>query len=588
MIKKVFLLMILISTFFIVSCSDEDSDLNLNVKPYFGVSQRYACDINNPPKAGDAPCDIDAFRLCAYSDKLNSVICNEYSVDEGKSGAQFKLPEAEDFRIFFQGFNKGKPEVMLWCGASDKLAIKKGDKKDVSVFIGRCSDFVFSRNKMSSPRVFHTATLLKDGRVLIVGGIGSISSKSCDESCAGNNCKPYCRVAEAISDVEIYDYKTGEFQKIGKLNVPRALHTATLLEDGKVVIAGGTKNVKLYLVPNMDKPFVMPESMDEASLSIEIFDPADNKIKKIQSEVSRAMHTAYSAPNGKIYAFGGIGDNSGNFVSDIVEIDPIKGMMNTKSSLTTPRIMPVIVDFSIVDSTATTIAVIGGSAIDEEKGKGSSFDLVSLADASPTVKEHGYSTRDGYILSAFGLDALPIDSGKFILAGGFMMRDIKIGFAGGETNVISNNPLDYSYYFDINNNNVTNPERNSNLLTKRALYQMIFMHSKNSKILITGGFVSANSEYASDESYIPFIPGREVEWYIVNSELFDSIHPNGIVDAANPVIRMNEARAGHSALMLPDQTILIIGGFSSTNTISNTAEIFQPYSTDKDVSLLIY
>ncbi|MGC9043837.1 MAG: kelch repeat-containing protein [Myxococcota bacterium] len=587
-IKSISMLTSLIVISLLLSCSDEEGSSGLNVKPYFGVIERYACDINNPPKYGEAPCDIDSFRLCAYSEKLNSIICNEYSVDEGKSGAQLKLPEAEDFRIFFQGFNKEKPDLMLWCGATDRISLKKGEKKDISVFIGRCSDFVFTRNKMNSKRAFHTSTLLKDGRVLIAGGISSVSSNSCDPNCDGRNCKPYCRIAEAISDVEIYDFRTGEFKKVGKLNIPRALHTATLLEDGRVIIAGGSKSVRLYLTPDKNKPFVMPDSMDEASITIEVFDPTTNSFKKIQSEVSRAMHTAYLAPNGKIYAFGGISNNSGDFESRIAEIDPSRGFVDTKISLTIGRIMPSIVDFSTVDSTSTAAALVGGAVIDEENDKGNSFDIISFADATPSVKEHRYSVKDGYILSSFGLNALPVDNGKFLLCGGLFMKDIKIGFAGSDIEVVANNPLDYAYYFDINNNNVSNPERNNNMLSRRVLYQMIYMHSKNPRILITGGFEAANPEYASDDSFLPYVPGRDVELFLVHSELFDSIHPAGIVNPANPVVRMNEARAGHTIQMLPDQTILVVGGFSSPNTISDTAEVFQPYSTDKDVSLLVY
>ncbi|MCX7943162.1 MAG: hypothetical protein N2746_01450 [Deltaproteobacteria bacterium] len=574
--------------FSLLSCSEVEYSSEFNVKPYFGVSKKYVCDINNPPKIGEAPCDIDSFRLCAHSEKLNVIICDEFSIEEGKSGAQLRLPEADDFRIFFQGFNKSKPDVMLWCGATEKIALKKGDKKDVSVFIGRCSDFVFTRNKMNTSRVFHTATLLKDGRVLIVGGVSTVSLDSCDAECDGIGCKPYCRLANAIPDAEIYDYKKGEFQKIGKLNIPRALHSATLLEDGRVVIVGGSRRVKLYLVPPPDKPFVMPEDIDDASLSIEIFDPQSNTFKKVQGEVSRAMHSAYLAHNGKIYIFGGIGNSSGEFESNIAEVDPRFGMKNSEISLTVGRVMPNIIDFSIVDPTSNTIVVAGGSIIDESKNKGNSFDIVSFSDVTPSIREHKYSSKDSYILSSLGSSMMPVNSGKFILCGGMLMRDHKLSFDGRDIFVFSQNPLDLAYYFDINNNSVSYPERNRNLMYKRSFSQSVYLYSKNPRILFVGGFESVNSEYLTDSSFIPFIPSRSVELFIVNSDLFDSIHPYGIVDAASPVIKMNEGRAGHTLTVLPDQSVLIIGGFSSGREISNTAEIFEPYPVDKNESLLVY
>jgi|GEM_PF-1856005 len=573
---------------FFPSCGGTDLETGFSVTPHFGKTQRYACDISSPPKAGEAPCDIDSFKLCAYSEKLNSILCKDYSIDEGSSGAKLSLPEANDYRIFFQGYNKAKSDVNLWCGATDKISLKKGDKKDVSMFIGRCSDFVFTRNKMGTPRALHTATALKDGRVLIVGGINSISTKSCDKECDGDGCKPYCRVAEATADIEIYDYTKGEFSKVGKLNIPRALHTATLLDDGRVLIAGGTRAVRLYLVPDASKPFVLPDVVDDASSTVEIFDPQNNSVKKVQSGISRAMHSAFLAKNGKVYAFGGVSDLSGNFETEIVEIRTDTGMVDSKAALITDRVLPIIVDFSTIDTSSTAVAVVGGSVLDEEKGKGSSFDIVSFAESTPTVREHGYTTKEANILSAIGISALPVDSGKFILCGGYMMNDSNLKFNNTDYSIFADNPLDFSFYFDINNNNVTYPARNDRLLYKRAFAQASYLYNKNPKIIFTGGFDRINPDFLVDSSVIPFIPSNAVEVFILGSEIFDTIHPEGIVDAVNPVVSMNEKRGMHIVTVLPDNTLLVTGGFSSGTDISNSAEIFQPYPVDTNVSLLVY
>lgn len=69
------------------------------------------------------------------------------------------------------------------------------------------------------PRNCHTATLLKDGRVLITGG-GKLSSGF-------------------LKSAEIYDPKTNKFTKTGDMTVPRVNHAAVLLQDGKVLITGG-------------------------------------------------------------------------------------------------------------------------------------------------------------------------------------------------------------------------------------------------------------------------------------------------------------------------------------------------------------
>jgi hypothetical protein len=64
----------------------------------------------------------------------------------------------------------------------------------------------------------HTATRLKDGHVLIAGGV--------DENGESNA-------------AELYNPATRTFSAVGNLNVARAGHTATLLSDGTVLIAGG-------------------------------------------------------------------------------------------------------------------------------------------------------------------------------------------------------------------------------------------------------------------------------------------------------------------------------------------------------------
>ena len=73
-------------------------------------------------------------------------------------------------------------------------------------------------------RAGHTATLLPDGRVLIVGGIWWDDSGP----------------AVARRTAEIWDPETGTFRPAGTLQEGRSDHGAALLPDGRVLIAGGT------------------------------------------------------------------------------------------------------------------------------------------------------------------------------------------------------------------------------------------------------------------------------------------------------------------------------------------------------------
>lgn len=88
-------------------------------------------------------------------------------------------------------------------------------------------------------RSFHTATLLRGspeqcgtncGKVLVAGGFGAVDPPGP----SGN--------AESLASVELYDPATGQWAATGPLSGRRAWHTATLLADGKVLVAGGTKS----------------------------------------------------------------------------------------------------------------------------------------------------------------------------------------------------------------------------------------------------------------------------------------------------------------------------------------------------------
>lgn len=67
-----------------------------------------------------------------------------------------------------------------------------------------------------------TATLLPDGKVLVAGG-----SSGCDSPCFS-------------ASAELYDPATGKFAPTGKMTVPRAEARAVLLKTGDVLLVGGT------------------------------------------------------------------------------------------------------------------------------------------------------------------------------------------------------------------------------------------------------------------------------------------------------------------------------------------------------------
>ncbi len=80
---------------------------------------------------------------------------------------------------------------------------------------------------MATGRYNHTATLLPNGKVLVAGGMFDVPSE---------NSKTI------LASAELFDPATGLWSPTDPLSAPRYNHTATLLPNGKVLVAGGFNN----------------------------------------------------------------------------------------------------------------------------------------------------------------------------------------------------------------------------------------------------------------------------------------------------------------------------------------------------------
>jgi hypothetical protein len=129
---------------------------------------------------------------------------------------------------------------------------------------------------MALPRIGHTATLLRDGRVLVAGGQDNLTAP-----------------VKYLASAELYDPATGKFSPTGSMALPRYGATATLLLDGRVLIAGS-------LI------FTDPLQGNYKVSSAELYDPATGKFSPTGSmSDDRENHTATLLPGGRVLVTGG-------------------------------------------------------------------------------------------------------------------------------------------------------------------------------------------------------------------------------------------------------------------------------------------
>lgn len=164
--------------------------------------------------------------------------------------------------------------------------------------------FTTSAGQLSNAREGHTATPLSNGTVLIVGGCNNSLSGNviCDEF-VGQAELYYPEADEEESDSE--NFYSDEFVDTkGALKDARADHTATLLPDGKVLIAGG-------------------RNWSGALATAEIYDPATELFTPTGSlHTARYGHTASVLPDGRILLAGGY---NGSYLNSAEIYDPRTG-----------------------------------------------------------------------------------------------------------------------------------------------------------------------------------------------------------------------------------------------------------------------
>jgi hypothetical protein len=159
-----------------------------------------------------------------------------------------------------------------------------------------------STGSMRVAREQHAAVLMADGRVLIAGGFHG-----------GRD--GFLGTPKVFDSAEVYDPSTGKFAPAGSMKVARSYATATLLRDGRILVAGG-------------------EGDDYSPLaSAEIYDPADGTFTPTGSMTSpHSSAAATILQDGRVLIVGGYGDAGLQYGSEIY--DPATGAFSAGPAMT--------------------------------------------------------------------------------------------------------------------------------------------------------------------------------------------------------------------------------------------------------------
>jgi hypothetical protein len=136
---------------------------------------------------------------------------------------------------------------------------------------------------------------------LVAGGYGIVGANSFET---------------ALNSAELFDPTTGLWSPAGPMSKGRYIHTATLLVDGKVLLAGGE---------------VAAANAAERTI-VDIYDPSSNTWSVTGSlNSARSYHTATLLPNGKVLVTGGLDGSS--ILSSCELFDPQTNSWSTVAPL---------------------------------------------------------------------------------------------------------------------------------------------------------------------------------------------------------------------------------------------------------------
>ena len=309
----------------------------------------------------------------------------------------------------------------------------------------------------------------------------------------------YNSYGEPTNSAELYNPTNGTWTNTGSLNNARAWHTATLLPNGFVLVAGG-------------------ENANGSLVNAELYNPTNGTWTNTGSlNTAREGHTATLLPNGLVMAAGGLdwAYELNNVLASTEVYNPATGTWTNAGSLNTAR----------QNHTATLLP--NGLLL---AAGGANASGVALASAEL------YSLASNAWTSAHSMANARIYHTATLLANGLVLATGGLGTSGP---ALASAEL---YNPTANNWNSTLP-----LNTARYLHTATLQPT--GVVLVQGGDSSSLGILATGEVYNPSM--AEWTWTC-------SVHTN---------------RCGHTATVLPDGSVLFAGGVGSSQVSISGSEL---------------
>jgi hypothetical protein len=481
---------------------------------------------------------------------------------------------------------------------------------------------------MNTPRFFHASILLPDKTVLIVGGIGTSQNvlasaeiydpaqktftpvgpmnearQSPAVALVNNNSAVLIAGGSGDDSVEIYDPNSKTFSLFSASQSQRLLATATLLEPGNILIAGGFE-----LLSTSNETDVQPTNPQA-----ELFDPAGSTFMTAGSMVMpRAYDTATligsSARAGQVLIAGGKSlAPVGTILAAAQIYDPQAPTFRAPQDLNEARFLHTAtrLDCSTAGCPNGNVLLAGGVGAN---GSLSSAELYAPATptTTPTFSETSPLTdaRDSATATAFAGGSVLIAGGEQITASSATLLD------SAEIYDPNSTPPSFSCVGGTSGNP---PACNSSMQVARRLHTATLL--PNGAVLITGGVGTGGTGTAAAELFEPGANGGSfmttgsmtearvghtatyLDPAVVTGSLAGQVLIAGgsndlSAETYNPATgtfspvtaRMNAVHSFHTAILLQNGRVLIAGGgpgdfsdlLDGSFAAEPTAEIFDP------------